>query len=342
LHGSARSIAAARHGSRGHPGEEVQGPGVSCAYQAQAAAYGSNLDPSDESLLDIALLPDPDKVRLRVYQTNSTHKSMSALRQGSMVLVKDVDYKSVEEQFHEAVFTHASTSPNLQIIASLDIARRQMELEGYELVNRAIQLALDIRREVNSHPLISKYFQVGGDAMIPRIQRQAKWMPAPGNSWAKSARALRRRVRLDVTPHGCAVPQLWRTSFRTCWLPTTISSPRATACCRVISRSTRSDVAALIRSGRYIEGHRDRLARGGEAEQQAFAACENLMKMSDLPATAISITASGRILPASRAKKSMDGFFRPSNHQDCEHVKLASPEIVDVSRKIRSWFRRFV
>ena len=56
---------------------------------------------------------------------------------------------SVEEQFHEAVFTHASTSPNLQIIASLDIARRQMELEGYELVNRAIQLAFDIRREVN-------------------------------------------------------------------------------------------------------------------------------------------------------------------------------------------------
>ena len=66
------------------------------------------------------------------------------------------------------MFTHASTSPNLQIIASLDIARRQMELEGYELVNRAIQLALDIRREVNSHPLISKYFRIlGADEMIP-------------------------------------------------------------------------------------------------------------------------------------------------------------------------------
>src|ERR1700741_1808034 len=93
---------------------------------------------------------------------------MSALRQGSMVLVKDVDYHKVEEQFHEAIFTHASTSPNLQIIASLDVARRQMELEGYEMVNRAIQLALDIRREVNSHPLISKYFRIlGADEMIP-------------------------------------------------------------------------------------------------------------------------------------------------------------------------------
>ena len=104
-----------------------------------------------------------------------------------MVLVKDVDYKKVEEQFHEAVFTHASTSPNLQIIASLDIARRQMELEGYEMVNRAIQLALDIRREVNSHPLISKYFRVlGADDMIPAEFRQSGFVDylTPGNNWA--------------------------------------------------------------------------------------------------------------------------------------------------------------
>ena len=42
--------------------------------------------PSDETLLETRLIPDPRKVRLRVYQTNSTHKSMSAIRQGSMVL----------------------------------------------------------------------------------------------------------------------------------------------------------------------------------------------------------------------------------------------------------------
>ena len=77
---------------------------------------------------------------------------MSSLRQGSMVLVRDVDFHHVEAQFKEAVFTHASTSPNLQIIATLDVARRQMELEGYELVARSIQIALDIRREVNATP----------------------------------------------------------------------------------------------------------------------------------------------------------------------------------------------
>ena len=40
------------------------------------------------------------------------------------------------------MFTHASTSPNQQLIASLDVARRQMELEGYGLVMNAIAIAL--------------------------------------------------------------------------------------------------------------------------------------------------------------------------------------------------------
>ena len=53
--------------------------------------------------------------------------------------------RTVESQFHEAVFTHASTSPNQQLIASLDVARRQMELEGYGLVMNAIAIALKIR-----------------------------------------------------------------------------------------------------------------------------------------------------------------------------------------------------
>ena len=95
--------------------------------------------PNRRTLLKTRLLPNPDAVHLCVYQTNSTHKSMSCLRQGSMVLVKDPDYRTVEEQFHEAVFPHASTSRTCSS-RFLDVARRQMELEGYELVNRAIRL----------------------------------------------------------------------------------------------------------------------------------------------------------------------------------------------------------
>jgi arginine decarboxylase len=87
---------------------------------------------------------------------------------GSMVLVKDVDFHTVEAQFHEAVFTHASTSPNQQLIASLDVARRQMELEGYGLVMNAIEIALDIRREVNDASAHLEILQgLGADGMVP-------------------------------------------------------------------------------------------------------------------------------------------------------------------------------
>ena len=56
--------------------------------------------------------------------------------------------------------THTSTSPNYQILASLDVGRRQLELEGYELVRHSVGLAMMIRRQIVDHPLLSKYFRV--------------------------------------------------------------------------------------------------------------------------------------------------------------------------------------
>ncbi len=173
------------------------------AYEKQQAELGEN--PSDDVLLKTRLIPDPRKVKLRVYQTNSTHKSMSALRQGSMLFVKDVEFHTVEAQFKEAVFTHASTSPNQQLIASLDVARRQMELEGYGLVHNAIEVALAIRQAVAEHPLISKYFhsprrrQDGAGAIsrervhrLPRSQVELGGrapQPAGGRVLSRSRRA---------------------------------------------------------------------------------------------------------------------------------------------------------
>ena len=78
-----------------------------------------DLSPDDPRLPDLHLLPDPDRVKIRVYATQSTHKSLSALRQGSMVLVNDDEFAATEELFQEAFLTHTSTSPNQQILASL-------------------------------------------------------------------------------------------------------------------------------------------------------------------------------------------------------------------------------
>ena len=77
-------------------------------------------------------------------------KCVGLYDKGSMLLVGDDDYHAVEENFHEAVFTHASTSPNLQIIASLDVARRQMELEGSE--RDTVFLEMDVIIRVHDDP----------------------------------------------------------------------------------------------------------------------------------------------------------------------------------------------
>ena len=67
-----------------------------------------------------------------------------------MLFVKDVEFHTVEAQFKEAVFTHASTSPNQQLIASLDVARKQAVMEGYKLLSRTLELAKEVRQLVNS------------------------------------------------------------------------------------------------------------------------------------------------------------------------------------------------
>jgi arginine decarboxylase len=107
--------------------------------------------------------------------------------------VKDVEFQTVEAQFHEAVFTHASTSPNQQLIASLDVARRQMELEGYGLVSNAIEVAMAIRQAVNGHPRISKYFQVlGADKMVPTEFRKSGFVDflSPEANWATAVKSI--------------------------------------------------------------------------------------------------------------------------------------------------------
>src|SRR5690242_2812815 len=316
-------------------------PAYLAAYQEQAKKLGPDLNQEEEVLLETRLLANPDKVRLRVYQTNSTHKSMSALRQGSMILVKDQDYFTVEEQFHEAVFTHASTSPNLQIIATLDVARRQMELEGYELVNRAIQLALDLRREVNSHPLISKYFHVlGADQLIPGEFRESGFVDCltPGMDWGKAAKSLREdEFALDVTRLTlvCGSAGFDGTQFKNLLAADydiqLNKTSRNSVLLQTNINNTRSDIAQLIKVlGEISQAIEKSLADGGKEAQETFAARVKSL-MTDVPnlpnfssffksfrPDASSITSEGDMRSA---------FFAAYREKQCEHLKLLSPEI---------------
>lgn len=309
------------------------------AYERQQAELGDN--PTAETLLDTRLIPDPRKIRLRVYQTNSTHKSMSSLRQGSMLLVKDVDFGEVEAQFHEAVFTHASTSPNQQLIASLDVARRQMELEGYGLVANAIEIALDIRHEINRHPVISKYFRVlAPHEMIPAIYRQSGFTDflAPGTSWEQQVRSMHDdEFCLDPTRMTlvCGTAGFDGTSFKKLMADEYDIQFNKTSRNSVLLQSninnTRSDVAQLIRVLLKISNSiEDDLKRGGENGRAAFdARVKSLMEdVPDLPDFSHFNEAfrwdAGTATPEGDMRSA---FFSAYYPEGCEYVPLDSAEV---------------
>jgi arginine/lysine/ornithine decarboxylase len=308
-------------------------------YEKQQAEFGAN--PSDETLLNTRLIPDPRKVKLRVYQTNSTHKSMSALRQGSMLLVKDVEFHSVEAQFHEAVFTHASTSPNQQLIASLDVARRQMELEGYGLVHNAIEIAFAVRQAVSQHPLISKYFHIlGADKMVPALYRESGFTDYldPESNWVAARRSLQEdEFCLDPTRMTlvCGTAGFDGTQFKGLLADRYNIQLNKTSRNSVLLQSninnTRSDVAHLIRVLVEISKEIDqRLIESGPNVRQAFdARVKSLMTdVPDLPNFSRFHDAFRK--DAGRRTNEGDirgGFYTAYNAEGCEYIRLSDPEI---------------
>jgi arginine decarboxylase len=316
-------------------------PAALAAWKAQAAELGEDLDPKDARLLKRRLVPDPRKIRIRVYETDSVHKSMSCLRQGSIVAVRDEDYKHHISAFRESVFIHASTSPNAQIIASLDVARRQMELEGYELVMRSIETALAIRRAIAEHPIISKYFKVlGADSMVPAEFRPSGFRDflAPGTNWATAMKAVREdEFFLDPTRMTlvCGTAGMDGNSFKGLLSSKYNIQVNKTSRNSVLVQSninnTRSDVALLIKVlleiSQQIEAE---FAEDGESARAAFAKrVKNLMEdVPDLPNFSRfhdgyrddpgSITLEGDMRTA---------FFAAYEEDDCEYLPLMSPKI---------------
>jgi arginine decarboxylase len=164
--------------------DRLRDPEFAAAHETQQARLA---EADEETWLDTRLIPPPN-ARVRVYATQSTHKTLTALRQGSMIHVNDQDFKGeVEQSFHEAYMTHTSTSPNYQIIASLDVGRRQVELEGFEFVQRQVEAAMSLRRTISTHPVLQKYFKIltSGD-MIPECHRESGLTSYydPGQGWS--------------------------------------------------------------------------------------------------------------------------------------------------------------
>lgn len=113
----------------------------------------------------------------RVYATQSIHKTLTALRQASVILEAD-EYQGDAEtkscgldhpRFQQAFLAGTTTSPSAPIVASFDIARRQMALEGSRLIHGSAQAKDRFLKALrgNEHPVVSQ-----GLSEFPSDQRR--------------------------------------------------------------------------------------------------------------------------------------------------------------------------
>ncbi|CAO3424543.1 Orn/Lys/Arg family decarboxylase [Azospirillum doebereinerae] len=105
----------------------------------------------------------PLHARFNIVATQSAHKSLSALRQASLIHYSGDP--ALGERLRLARYRHHTTSPNYQILASLDLARAQMELEGRELVERSLRLARLVADTIAADPALSAF--TVNDAAVP-------------------------------------------------------------------------------------------------------------------------------------------------------------------------------
>ncbi len=81
---------------------------------------------------------------------NSTHKMLSAFSQCAMLHQKGDRVRL--DRLKAVLKMFLSTSPNLPMVASLDVARKQMATEGGALLSRTIELAGEMRARLNAIP----------------------------------------------------------------------------------------------------------------------------------------------------------------------------------------------
>ena len=86
---------------------------------------------------------------------NSTHKLMGSMAQASMLHVKGdrIDVGRLQS----AIRLFLSTSPSCLLVASLDAARRNMAVNGKELLDETLKLTAMAREELNRIPGVHAY-----------------------------------------------------------------------------------------------------------------------------------------------------------------------------------------
>ena len=81
------------------------------------------------------------------YITHSAHKVVSAFSQASYIHVNDPDFD--QDFFKEVYNIYVSTSPKYQLIASLDVCRKQLEMEGYKILHGLLKNVEELKEQVS-------------------------------------------------------------------------------------------------------------------------------------------------------------------------------------------------
>lgn len=81
------------------------------------------------------------------YVTHSAHKVVSAFSQASYIHVNDPDFD--QDFFKEIYNIYVSTSPKYQLIASLDVCRKQLEMEGYKILHSLLKNVEELKQQVS-------------------------------------------------------------------------------------------------------------------------------------------------------------------------------------------------
>ncbi|HEY9072129.1 MAG TPA: aminotransferase class I/II-fold pyridoxal phosphate-dependent enzyme [Candidatus Ozemobacteraceae bacterium] len=160
------------------------------------------------------------------YATQSTHKTMSAFSQASMIHVNDPDFERIQDFFMENFNMHTSTSPQYPMIASLDAARKQMVMEGYSLLSRTLELSRSLREAINS---LRKFRVLGLDDLISDELRndvdRVRLDPTKLTiDVSKSGFSSREVERLLLTKHNI---QIEKSTFNTLTVLITIGATRS-------------------------------------------------------------------------------------------------------------------
>ncbi len=93
----------------------------------------------------------PDLV---VVATQSAHKSMSCLRQASLIHYKGNGIRPI---LLNSRFKFHTTSPNYAILASLDLGRAQLQVEGTDLFREVARLAEKFSKSIQTNPHFDGY-----------------------------------------------------------------------------------------------------------------------------------------------------------------------------------------